>query len=1046
MSRPAAKLRLPLALFVLAALAGGPRPAGGAPDKIDPELYASLGAGGETAYYVRLRGRADFTAARTIPDRDARGAAVLQGLTSVARASQASLVATLAARGIPHRSFYIVNAVRVVGDLALARELAARDDVESVLPERVYAIPEPSPGKLVAAQGTVEWNVARVGAERVWTEFGVTGEGIVVGLIDTGVDFGHEALTRSYRGNLGGGAFAHDYSWWYPPGGCPAPCDEDGHGTHTTGTVVGGDGPGPLANDVGVAPGARWIAAGCGFFGTTECLLSAGQFMLAPTARDGSNPDPSRRPHVVSNSWGLFGDDTFYAAVVDAWLAAGIFPVFAAGNEGPGCGTLRSPGDYPGSFTVGATDFFDQIASFSSRGPSPFGGFAKPDLTAPGVDVRSSVPGGYAVLSGTSMATPHVAGIVALLWSADPSLARDVEATRALLASTAIDVPDLACGGDADGDPNNTYGEGRVDALAACEVTCGDPARLTGFVRGAGGGGPIAGAEVKAVRRGDGLVLRTTSAGDGSYAIRLPVTLDGAAQTYDVAYTAFGYASRQLTMQAVQGARLHQNVRLTSLPRFVVSGVVRDARDSSPIAGATVTLHGTPLAPQQSDASGAFAFAGVPAGRYRLEGAAGVCKRPRTRLVVVDAADRAMDLRLRALADDFGHECREEAFAWVDAPEPVPYAYPAPRLVLPFRFYFYGQHRAAIYPGSNGFVGFWPRYPIYYFNEAIPTPLEPNDVLYPFWDDLITGSWAIATLGEPPDRTYVLEYVDFATFPGGSPVRFEVLLHERDSSITFQYLTAEDGADGRSATIGIEGPGGTDALQIGHEQPIVRPGFAVRFVPPVIDTDQDGVPEQIDLCPAVADPDQRDRDGDGLGNACDDLDGTLRPTQLQIRRSTSEQHANGRVLLEAELLQQGPGDSVAVPDGLTLHLSDSLQLDRVVEWTGEECRVTSRGVTRCRRKEAPRHVAELTPLPSDIEGLRVYWLKVRLVQLDLDAPFLSPLRVTLTNDPRAPGRGIDRIGTPTDCAARTYGLECEDGREGSASRAFLLPPPETIFD
>src|SRR3954451_15774356 len=186
------------------------------------------------------------------------------------------------------------------------------------------------------------------------------------------------------------------------------------------GTMVGDDGNG---NQIGVAPAAHWIAAkgcesnSCSF----DALLSAGQWVLAPTDLSGQNPRPDLRPHIVNNSWGGPGDP-FYQATVQAWVAAGIFPAFANGNAGPGCGSAGSPGDYPESYAVGAYDINNFIAPFSSRGPSSFG-VIKPNISAPGVNVRSSVPGnGYDIFSGTSMATPHLAGSVALIWSAAPSL------------------------------------------------------------------------------------------------------------------------------------------------------------------------------------------------------------------------------------------------------------------------------------------------------------------------------------------------------------------------------------------------------------------------------------------------------------------------------------------------------------------------------------------------------------------------------------------------------------------------------------------------
>lgn len=1036
-------------LIVLGLLAGAVAgTAHGAPSaKIEPELRARLAAGGTAPFFVWLERQADVGAAESIVDREARGRAVYRELSEVARASQGGVLAALAARGISAEPFYIANAVRVVAGLDVAEEMAARRDVARVLAERVYEVPAPLPATVVPAVGSVEWNVARIRADAVWSQYGVTGQGIVVAVIDTGVDGTHEALGRSYRGNLGGGAAAHDYNWWYPPGGCDGPCDPHGHGTHTMGTIVGGDGAGPLLNDVGVAPGARWIAAGCGFGLSTGCLLSSGQFMLAPTTRAGTNPDPARRPHVVSNSWGYAGGDPFFSAVVNAWRASGIFPVFAAGNEGPWCSSLRSPGDYPRSFTVGATDSSDALAWFTSRGPSVFGpAVSKPDVVAPGESVRSSYPGNrYEWMSGTSMAAPHVAGVVALLWSSNPALRRDVDATAAAIASTAHDLIDTSCGAtDADGDPNHSAGEGRIDALDACTAHCGTSARLSGNVRGASGGGPIAAATLRAARRGDvaGDSITVTGNDDGTYALLLPIARGATSETYDVVVEAFGYDTGSFSVTVTTGQNVRQNVRLQAKPRYVVSGVVRDAVDESPMAGARVVLRGAPLAPRLTDATGAFSFQGVPAGRYNVDVTRGVCHRPRSRAAVVESASVAVDVRLRRIDDAFGHQCGEEPLAWIEGTETVVWPHD---VRLPFPFLFYGRRVQTARLSPTGVVSFSP-VTASYFNSEIPTGFQPNDALYPFWDDLLSGTFRTATSGAPGDRVLAIEFEGFATYDGYAPLEFEVLLYERDASIVFQYRTGEGAADGRSATIGIENRTGTDALMLGFDTPIVRPGLAVRLTPPVVDGDGDGIAEQFDVCPTVPDPDQRDRDGDGLGNACDDLDGTLRPTRLQIRRSTTDPRPNGRVLLEGELLVQGDDDSVAVPDGLALKLVDALQLDQTVRWSGDECKVTRRGTVRCRRRQPPRHVAEIVPLPSDIPGIQAHLLKVRLVQLDLDAPFLPPLRVTMTNDPAEPGLGIDRIGTPLDCAARVYGLECLGGREGSASRAFLVSPSPSLVE
>jgi subtilase family protein len=181
------------------------------------------------------------------------------------------------------------------------------------------------------------------------------------------------------------------------------------------------------------------------------------------------SPDPNKRPHVVNNSWGGGPGDPWYRTVVQNWRAAGIFPAFSNGNAGPGCGTAGSPGDYPESFASGATDINDNIASFSSKGPSVFGP-VKPDIATPGVNIRSSIAsGGYAAFNGTSMASPHTAGLVALIWSAFPTLVRDVANTeRKLRPATLILNTTATCGGNGPRThPNNTFGAGRGDAFRA---------------------------------------------------------------------------------------------------------------------------------------------------------------------------------------------------------------------------------------------------------------------------------------------------------------------------------------------------------------------------------------------------------------------------------------------------------------------------------------------------------------------------------------------------------------------------------------------------
>ena len=335
-------------------------------------------------------------------------------------------------------------------------------------------------------------NITFTGADRVWKELGITGQNVVVGGQDTGYEWDHSALKNHYRGWSAKGV-SHDYNWHDSIHGkttssgvamkenkcgynVSAPCDDDRHGTHTMGTMVGSDGD---ANQTGMAPGAKWI--GCrnmdAGVGTPTTYLECFQFFLAPTAVNG-NPFTSGRPemapHVINNSWGCgpdegcTGDEILPA--LKAMKAAGIVVVASAGNDGPGCATIKSPPAYHTAYvlSVGAMNHRNgKIASFSSRGPSTFDGGVGPDVVAPGVSIRSSVPGGKyeeAMWSGTSMAGPHVVGQVALLLSAQPQLIGNVDGVLSIVRSTAENTSaSESCGSVPGGAiPNNTYGFGKI--------------------------------------------------------------------------------------------------------------------------------------------------------------------------------------------------------------------------------------------------------------------------------------------------------------------------------------------------------------------------------------------------------------------------------------------------------------------------------------------------------------------------------------------------------------------------------------------------------
>lgn len=501
-----------LAALALVAVAGAV-PAGAAAsrrlpyvagDPIDPALRAAAARGERLDALLVLREQAELAPAELVAVRSARVAFVHRTVHAVAEQAQRSLRAELDALGIRYRAYAIVDAI-AVEDVSLARleALAARDDVaavESDLPVRI-ALPGPvaPPAEAQAAQvGGIEWGVVKIGAPALWSD-GHTGSGIVYATADTGVQWNHPALKSHYHGwRARRGKARHAYNWWdavhadvdgngtNPCGfSSPVPCDDVGHGTHVTGTGVGDDGSG---NQIGVAPGAKWIA--CRNMeqgvGRPSQYVECFDFFLAPWDASGKNPDPARAPDVIANSWSCTlgappaGEGCVPRSLrkaVNAARAAGIFVAVSAGNEGPGCSTITDPpGIHGAAFTVGATSATDALASFSSRGPvtSDGSGRRKPDLSAPGVDVRSAYPrDAYATLSGTSMAAPHVAGAVALLWSARPDLRGRIGATEQALRAGADPAVTASgtCGGTTAADlPNDLFGYGRLDVPAALET------------------------------------------------------------------------------------------------------------------------------------------------------------------------------------------------------------------------------------------------------------------------------------------------------------------------------------------------------------------------------------------------------------------------------------------------------------------------------------------------------------------------------------------------------------------------------------------------
>ncbi|BCJ50524.1 hypothetical protein Asp14428_19990 [Actinoplanes sp. NBRC 14428] len=666
------------------------------------------------------------------------------------------------------------------------------------------------------------WGLEAIHAPQAWA-MGATGAGITVSNIDSGVQADHPALVRQYRGTKPDGTVDHNYNWMATRGPCAgAPCDDDGHGTHTMGTMVGDDG----TNHIGVAPQARWIATdGCCQSTGVESLLSSGWWLLAPTDVQGNNPDPSKRPHVINNSWGQTVEhdfDDFFQAIEEAWSAAGIFSVWSSGNSSPyaDCDTVSTPGAAGSAYSVGALSPDGTLASFSRKGEGE-GGRIKPDISAPGEGVRSSYPNGsYAEMSGTSMAAPHVAGAVAALWSYDPTLIGRVEETRRLLGQSAVDVDDTECGGTAE--LNNMYGEGRLDLVRLLQLAPREGGTLTGVVTH--DGAPVPAAEVTIT----GPFSRSIGTdSDGRFTTNLPVG------DYRLSTRAFGYLTATAEATVTLGRDTSVKLPLTAATRHDVSGRVVDDK-KQPVPNAGVSLKGTPLKPVRTGADGAFTIPAVPEGAYSLVVEPNACFAPSTLPLTVGAGNEPSEIPVGLVVDKGGYSCAVSEGEYLRGTDPVTFSSGVWATVkLPFPIALYnGSHdtlgvglRGVIAPdGSTG-----PGYGgagIFPFYVESPVEFAPGGGVFTAatkvnGEDAFVVEYRRAKLWAYPDRS---EYTEPVTFSATLTRSGTVIFGYGDGVGTDDPVTA-----GALAVTGIQGWAGVDGIRFSDKVPVLRDGMIVTY-------------------------------------------------------------------------------------------------------------------------------------------------------------------------------------------------------------------------
>ena len=473
-----------------------------------------------------------------------------------------------------YEGFYIINAIHLKAKANLIEKLASYPKVDKIDINQKIQAENPvdkQPSKVESDRDEIEWNLKNIGADLAWNQ-GIRGQGVTVGIMDSAVDANHPALKRKFKGydQSSDGVNFNDSNYFDAIQGKQ---DTSGvldmaHGSHCTGIVLGSElnSNGEEFNRIGVAPDAQWINAR--IFDSNyknveqSSFIKAAEWMLAP------GNDPSKAPQIINNSWGgsQYLTDTWFKSTVDRWRQAHILPVFAAGNQMPGESlpgesSIVIPASYPESFAVGAVDIMGNLASFSKRGPSLFDtSLIKPEISAPGVKVRSSIKDTYAYMSGTSMAAPHVAGVAALVKSAKQNL--DDREIQKILEETATPRTDSYYKTT----PNNGYGYGIVNAYAAV-VKAMD--KEIGTIRGRvmSDGKPI---EAEISVEGTDIKVKSNST-SGEFFLVYPSEGD-----IKISCKAFGYNSIDKTIKINKENTTHVDFDMIKKPTRNLEGSVSD--------------------------------------------------------------------------------------------------------------------------------------------------------------------------------------------------------------------------------------------------------------------------------------------------------------------------------------------------------------------------------------------------------------------------------------------------------------------------------------
>jgi len=771
-----------------------------------------------------------------------------------------------------YQAFWISNLFTIEAKSQVVYDLMTRLDVAEMDLDALLELDRPEVVKdYIDGIESVEPGLRIINAHLLWAQ-GITGQGRLVMDIDTGVYPNHPALNFKWRGNHVPSSQA-----WFDPAGTTVPSDCDGHGSHTMGTMVGWS---PTTGDtVGVAPDAEWIAAKtiCSSPHTSNSV-AAFQWAIDP---DGNPSTIDDMPDAINNSW--YDPDVtnecsgIYKTTLDAVEAAGIAVVFSAGNSGPGTSTITKPKNInTNNVNVMCTAAIDgasylggntnPIASFSSRGPSLCGGtgslLIKPEVSAPGVSVRSSgTSTGYSVLSGTSMASPHVAGAVALLKQFAPNLTgkQILEA----LYNTAVD---LGTAGE-----DNNYGMGLIDVYAAF-LSLGTPdSTVPDPITDLSAGSPTSNSltlqwtvpydsSMNGVRGYD--IRYSTSAINDTIAFnnatQLPYTSNpdttGGTESYLVEGLDFAtpyyfsIKSRDVWSNWSDLSNSATGTTLAAPQISVTPASINKILNPFDVVVDTVTISNVSINPSTLDFSVTLENNTFPEGIISAK----LIPKYNQLADVIESSSKDNPQEIGGISiegaggpDLFGYKWRDSnepngpLYVWNDIsatgtlatnwiatgtfdPKDEGYAGPFP---LGFNFKFYGQEKSQIYVSSNGLILFNTVSTNIYTNAQIPNVAVPNEYIAPFWDDL-DGVSSGTVHYKQEGSTFIVQFTGWHKYSNTGSLTFQIVIHQNGKIVVYYNNMS---ATLNSATVGIENAAGNDGLQVAYNANYVANNLALEF-------------------------------------------------------------------------------------------------------------------------------------------------------------------------------------------------------------------------